>query len=73
MLYAWLVLMMIQLCPLCVRRQEIFDLYISRCKQKDIAVKVNCSLSTVERVIRSIRERELKYHNHMMNSRLYYV
>ena len=56
--------MSIQLCPLCVRRQEIFDLYIKRYKQKDIAVMVNCSLSTVERVIKSIRNRELKYHKH---------
>ena len=43
------------------RRKRILELVAEGYKQKDIASKIGCSLSTVERELKTIRESEMKY------------
>jgi DNA-binding NarL/FixJ family response regulator len=43
------------------RRKRILELVAEGYKQKEIAAKIGCSLSTVERELKTIRESEMKY------------
>ena len=43
------------------RRKRILELVAEGYKQKEIAAKIGCSLSTVERELKKIRESEMKY------------
>ena len=42
------------------RRKRILELVAEGYKQKDIAAKIGCSLSTVERELKTIRESEME-------------
>ena len=42
------------------RRKRILELVSKGYKQKDIASKIGCSLSTVERELKTIRESEME-------------
>tara|TARA_Y100001934_G_scaffold129415_1_gene157087 strand:+ start:82 stop:288 length:207 start_codon:yes stop_codon:yes gene_type:complete len=43
------------------RRKRILELVAEGYKQKEISAKIGCSLSTVERELKTIRESEMKY------------
>ena len=43
------------------RRKRILELVAEGYKQKEIAAKIGCSLSTVERELKTIRGSEMKY------------